>query len=452
MKKREKKEKVDIQSALSDDQLEMLEKRIEQLDDDRSDVEPFDKSAKAAALRYAKEHKFTAIVVIAVAFLLAFVLIFSLIYAISRGNKTNKDDFRFYVGAAKYTASYGDVVIDETVYINMNYISELCGMTVSGDDTSVKYTLSDYEYIRFDSESEYVIINGEYIELVNKILIDEDGCFVPYHFISKVITGLDFSYSADDNEIEIARIVTGIDKNNNKKYEKVGFTTDAFDESYVAYADFGFEDIKEVIEIVDPTDISEKKFLLLVNHEHSLSSDHIPKDLVTLTCATNPVHQSSYYTLRGDVAEALYAMLDAMEQSGISGVKVSSAYRSYARQEERFEEDVALYMKRGMSRSAAENAANKYLARPGQSEHQTGLCVDFVQGTTSLTEKFENTDAFAWLSENAHKFGFILRYPEDKVDITGYGYEPWHYRFVGRTAASKIHEAGICFEEYLGLI
>ena len=75
-------------------------------------------------------------------------------------------------------------------------LSELCGMTVSGDDTSVKYTLSDYEYIRFDSESEYVIINGEYIELVNKILIDEDGCFVPYHFISKVITGLDFSYSA----------------------------------------------------------------------------------------------------------------------------------------------------------------------------------------------------------------------------------------------------------------
>ena len=190
---------------------------------------------------------------------------------------------------------------------------------------------------------------------------------------------------------------------------------------------------------------------MLVNHEHALSSDHKPDDLIVLKCATNPVHQASYYTLREDVAEALYAMLDAMENSGINGVKVSSAYRSYERQEQRFEEDVALYMSRGMSRSAAENAANKYLARPGHSEHQTGLCIDFVQGTTSLTEKFENTDAFAWLSENAHKFGFILRYPKDKVEITGYGYEPWHYRFVGRTAASKIYEAGICFEEYLGI-
>ncbi len=449
MKKKEKKEKVDIQDSLTDEQLELLEKRIEQVDDDRSEVEPFDKSLKASAVRYAKKHKLTAVIAIAVAALLAFILIFSLIYGIIQRGKTNKDDFYFYVGSAKYTASYSDVVVDDVIYVDMDYISDLCNMTISGDSTSRKYTLSDYEYIRFDAESEYVIINGEYIELVNDIIVDKDKCLVPYHFLSKIMVGLEFSYNSDDNEIEIARIVTGIDKNNNKKYQDVGFTTEAFVKSDVAYADYSFDNVDEVIAVVDPVDLSEKRYLLLVNHEHPLSSTYIPPDLVQLKCAVNPVHAPSYYTLREEVAEALYAMLDAMEQSGIDGVKVSSSYRSYARQEERFEEDVALYMSRGMSRSAAEAAANKYLARPGHSEHQTGLCVDFVKGTTALTEKFENTDAFAWLSQNAHKFGFILRYPKDKVEITGYGYEPWHYRFVGRTTASKIYEAGICYEEYV---
>ena len=70
---------------------------------------------------------------------------------------------------------------------------------------------------------------------------------------------------------------------------------------------------------------------------------------------------------------------------------------------------------------------------------------------SNLDESFENTAAFRWLSENAHKFGFILRYMENKVDVTGYKYEPWHYRFVGRTAAAEIYNSGLCLEEYLTL-
>ena len=70
---------------------------------------------------------------------------------------------------------------------------------------------------------------------------------------------------------------------------------------------------------------------------------------------------------------------------------------------------------------------------------------------TDLDESFENTAAFKWLQENAYKYGFILRYPTDKTDVTGYKYEPWHYRFVGRTAATEIHDSGLCLEEYLSL-
>jgi D-alanyl-D-alanine carboxypeptidase len=106
----------------------------------------------------------------------------------------------------------------------------------------------------------------------------------------------------------------------------------------------------------------------------------------------------------------------------------------------------------GMTREQAEEEALRYSARPGTSEHQTGLCLDFMTTQMSdLDESFEDTSAFRWLSSNAHKYGFILRYPSNKVDTTGYKYEPWHYRFVGRSAATEIYESGLCLEEYLEL-
>ena len=108
-------------------------------------------------------------------------------------------------------------------------------------------------------------------------------------------------------------------------------------------------------------------------------------------------------------------------------------------------------MAEGMTREEAEREASSYSARPGESEHQTGLCLDFTTSKMGgqLNESFEKTDAFKWLSQNAYKYGFILRYPKDKVALTGYDYEPWHYRFVGRQAASEMREYGQCLEEYL---
>ena len=103
-----------------------------------------------------------------------------------------------------------------------------------------------------------------------------------------------------------------------------------------------------------------------------------------------------------------------------------------------------------MSQAQAEAEAEKTSARPGSSEHQSGLCVDFVTDEyPKFTEEFERSEEFMWLSANAYKFGFILRYPKEKEDITGYSYEPWHYRFVGREAATEIYNSGISLEEYL---
>ncbi len=449
--KKNKKDKIE-QPSLSPDQLELLSNRVDQIGEDRSQIEPFDNSTTAQAIRYAKKHKVSTATVIIGAISLIAILVFILVYGLGTG-RTNTDNFSFHIGENKYTVAYNETVINNILYVDMSDISDLCEMIESGDTSgSRKYTLSNAEYIRFYADADYAVINGKYVVIEGTAQITEEACLVPYNFISKAIaSGITFSYDKSTNVIKIKRAVESIDKNNNVTYVPVSFSADSFEESFIEYKNFGFENTSEMMSYIDPENANQKKYLLLVNHEFSLSSGYEPNDLVRLTCATNPVHSSDYYSLRVDVSLALYDMMTAMDRAGINGLQVSSSYRSYTRQYERFEEDVALYMSKGLSRSAAEKAANEYLARPGESEHQTGLCVDFVQGTSALTEKFENTTAFKWLSKNAHKFGFILRYPSDKVNETGYGYEPWHYRYVGRTVASMIYEGALCFEEYLDL-
>jgi len=137
--------------------------------------------------------------------------------------------------------------------------------------------------------------------------------------------------------------------------------------------------------------------------------------------------------------------------SSTSNAYVTSAYRDYNYQVSTFEYYVKKHMTmEGLTREAAEAKVQTYSARPGTSEHQTGLCVDIMTTQmTELDESFENTTAFAWLSRNAHRYGFIIRFPESKEDITGYKYEPWHYRFVGIEAAIEMYNSGLCLEEYL---
>jgi D-alanyl-D-alanine carboxypeptidase len=144
-------------------------------------------------------------------------------------------------------------------------------------------------------------------------------------------------------------------------------------------------------------------------------------------------------------------MRDMEDALGIKGeILVTSAYRSYEYQEKLFSKYVSDLVSGGYTAEAAIAEVMRTSARPGSSEHQSGLCVDLIEkGELSLEVTFENTGAFRWLSDNAHHYGFILRYPADKEALTGYSYEPWHYRFVGIDAATVIYEDKICLEEYL---
>lgn len=129
---------------------------------------------------------------------------------------------------------------------------------------------------------------------------------------------------------------------------------------------------------------------------------------------------------------------------------ICSSYRTMEKQKKLFDNRMKNLVMQGYSPETAYKKTTDVIAVPGTSEHQTGLAVDIVDTyNQNLDETQESTPVQKWLMENSWKYGFILRYPPDKSDITGIVYEPWHYRYVGREAAKEIYEKGICLEEYL---
>lgn len=127
------------------------------------------------------------------------------------------------------------------------------------------------------------------------------------------------------------------------------------------------------------------------------------------------------------------------------GLFVREGYRTQEEQQQLMDEKIEAYENEGKSKSEAKKLAEQWVAIPGTSEHQLGIAVDINADTT----KSSSDDVYNWLVENAHTYGFIKRYPSNKTDITGVINEPWHYRYVGKEAASKIYSQGICLEEYI---
>ncbi len=176
------------------------------------------------------------------------------------------------------------------------------------------------------------------------------------------------------------------------------------------------------------------ELLVLVNKNNQLQSGYIPENLESISLRF--ANKDKY--LRKDAKEAFEKLSSEASALGYRIVAVS-AYRDYNYQNELFNYYVE---EKGL------DYALDCSAKPGHSEHQTGLAVD-VEGENKDYDNFEDTKEFSWMKENAHRFGFILRYPKGKEHITGFKYEPWHYRYVGIDAAYEIYEKNITLEEYL---
>lgn len=175
--------------------------------------------------------------------------------------------------------------------------------------------------------------------------------------------------------------------------------------------------------------------LKLVNKDNSVDKEYIPE--------LEEIDDGVKFDKRA--ISYLKNMINAMYKKGITKIWVQSAYRSYDKQEELFNNKVKYYKNKGKSQEEAERLAQTVVQRPEMSEHNLGLAADF----NTVTNAFEKTRAFEWLQKNAHEYGFILRYPKDKQDITGIIYESWHWRYVGVEHAKVIKEKGFCLEEYV---
>lgn len=287
--------------------------------------------------------------------------------------------------------------------------------------------LSNYSYLSFltglvktkEYQPEKMLIYIDYIlgleidyDLDSVVYLINHGITYPYseklvHVINSkyfILSKLDryMSYDSDD----INTIITNV--NSNLDYE---FYTNT-----------------------RPTDI-EKGILLITNKYYYLEKDYYYGDLVTMDKAYDNKNGSK---LSSVVYEAFKKLVDDAEKEGYH-IRNNSAYRSYNTQN-------GLY--NGYKNNHGLTWADSWSARPGFSEHQTGLALDVGVKNEYSLGTFESSKEFTWMKDHAHLYGFILRYPSGKEYITGYGYEPWHYRYVGVEVATYIYEHDITFEEY----
>lgn len=189
---------------------------------------------------------------------------------------------------------------------------------------------------------------------------------------------------------------------------------------------------------VIPITDAENWNLAIINTKYPLPDSYAP----TLSNAIN----GSNIQLDSRVSEHYAEMYAAAKLSGCV-LTPYSGYHTYALQETTYNRKVNFYVNKGMSAEEANQKASAQVLPAGCSEHNAGLAMDIV----SASSDFINTKEYKWLCENAHNYGFILRYPEDKTAITGMNFEPWHWRYVGTQAAKEMKEKNQCLEEYLGL-
>lgn len=182
--------------------------------------------------------------------------------------------------------------------------------------------------------------------------------------------------------------------------------------------------------------------LLLVNGKNPLPEDYNYEG--NLTTIPKKYIKGSLTQIDKDVWPYLQAMLDAARSENID-IGVWSPYRSYATQKMLFEKQVTKQKNNGVPADQAEDKAATIVARPGTSEHHTGLALDI----NCADHAFEKTAAYKWLKENAENYGFIMRYSAEKQSITGVIHESWHWRFVGINTAKEINRLGMCLEEYV---
>ncbi len=204
---------------------------------------------------------------------------------------------------------------------------------------------------------------------------------------------------------------------------------------------YGYSD--EYFTVSELLELKDSKYLMIANFENSID-EYAPKSLSTL----------QGYKIDSDIKEPLENFIDDVNSKNLGNLIICSAYRTYEYQKGLFERRIKrCQTEEGLSYEKAVEKAATIVARPGMSEHQTGLTIDMMDSAANqkygLSRDFADTQMYKYMKKTAHKYGFVERYPVDKQDITKIIFEPWHYRYVGEKNARIMYEKGMCLEEYL---
>lgn len=375
-------------------------------------------------------------------------------------------------GKTTKTAVSGDTVYRGGVlYVNFSGIAEGCSMTTVTDKTTARFVLPDgtntdsdgsgkEEYVIFTKDSTECEISGQTWRLTSPAHFVSKNVWIPANFVTDYMTGLEVTEDRAKGSVTVKRLrdADSTGDGGENVMMPVSFNLKSTAPPVTAEAGSDTVDTNAVPEVTFTSDLSayekymnpddNSEYLVLVNKTTKVDSSYVPADLTNVVDTRKDGRATQ--KMREYAEKSLEALFIEMRSAGYTDVSVTSAYRSYEYQEQLYNNYTDTEMKRNaaLTREQAQAIVSTYSARPGESEHQTGLSCDMHNLSQASTE-FKDAPVYGWLSENAWKFGFILRFPEDKTDVTGYSFEPWHYRFVGRRAAWQIKSAGQCLEEYL---
>lgn len=344
---------------------------------------------------------------------------------------------------------YTSVVSGDTHYVPLRMIFEKMGAYVfyRSSDRQVLVLSRDGDIIRHIVGDNVITVNGEQKTFENTSISEDDGTYIPLEMVSVALCPDGISY--DDRKMNIQKYMANTDYHmiikevldvcresnfypeNFQRYINYHIKMPDYSMQEVVYrvnlgVDFPFYENATIIE-------NPHELLVLVNKYHHLPAGFKQYNLVNMD-RNYTVNDGKQYLISAVAYEKYVQMVDAAKTDGLS-MKVISAYRT---------EDYQRNLYNNKVRTTGKINADNYSARPGSSEHQTGLAVDI----SSTKGTFEYTPEFKWLQKHAHEYGYIMRYPKGKEWITGYSYEPWHYRYVGTEAAKVIYEEGITYEEY----
>ncbi len=395
------------------------------------------------------------------------------------GAQLRRADFDDAYSVGKYYFCFGDLAdylgMAETGSAEERRFLFLPDDTVSGvnDAADVEDSRGDgtEEWVRFPEGEAAAIVNGQRVPLDGPNRLIDGEVWVTVDFVEDVMQNL--SLQIDGDTIALAKLVdTSVETTENDKNAVILYLDPSFrqkptepltpipEEAVTLPPELMEEDGEIDLELANVTFVNDLTayeqymapenrdgYLTLVNPTNTLSADYAPTDLLDVAATAQG---RTTQRLRQIAAKALEALLLEMNSANLTGMQVNSGFRTYEYQAKLFDTYTQNELRANptLTKEAAEKIVLTYSTRPGTSEHQTGLAVDMATDASFSTD-FGNSEHYAWLMENAWKFGFILRFPEDKVSVTGIQFEPWHWRFVGRYHAKKIHDAGVCLEEYI---